>query len=115
MKKSTYILLKYLSILIYLTVLIPSNLLGKDNIRLKCKTKTFQTEIPTIFILETIDKKLKSFKYEKGKPMEITHQNIKNNIIYFELKAYEGVRFDLDLNSNSFDSDIHLKGLCNAM
>ena len=115
MKNSTYILLKYLSILIYLTVLIPSNLLGKDNIRLKCKTKTFQTEIPAIFILETIDKKLKSFKYEKGKPMEITHQTIKNNIIYFELKAYEGVRFDLDLNSNSFDSDIHLKGLCNGM
>ena len=55
MKNSTYILLKYLSILIYLTVLIPSNLLGKYNIRLKCKTKTFQTEIPTIFILETID------------------------------------------------------------
>ena len=47
--------------------------------------------------------------------MEITYQTIENNIIYFELKAYEGVRFDLDLNSNSFDSDIHLKGLCTAM
>lgn len=115
MKNSAYILLKYLSILIYLTVLIPSNLLGKDNIRLKCKTKTIQTEIPNILILETIDKKLKSFKYEKGKPMEITNQAIENNIIYFELKAYEGVRFDLDLNSNSFVSDIHLKGLCTAM
>ena len=115
MKNSTNIFSKYLSILIYLAVLIPSNLLGNDNIQLKCKTKTFQTEIPTIFILEIMDKKLKSFKYKKGKPMEITHQTIKNNIIYFELKAYEGVRFDLDLNSNSFDSDIHLKGLCNAM
>ena len=47
MKNSTNILSKYLSILIYLTVLIPSNLLGNDNIQLKCKTKTFQTEIPT--------------------------------------------------------------------
>ena len=115
MKSSKNILSKYLSILICLTVLIPSSLLGNDNIRLKCKTKTFQTEIPTIFILEIIDRKLKSFKYEKGKPMEIIYQTIENNVIYFELKAYEGVRFDLDLNSNSFDSDIHLKGLCNAM
>ena len=112
MKNSTNIFSKYLSILIYLAVLIPSNLLGNDNIQLKCKTKTFQTEIPTIFILEIMDKKLKSFKYKKGKPMEIIYQTIENNVIYFEIKSYEGVRFDLDLNTNSFHSDIHLKGLC---
>ena len=115
MKNSTNIFSKYLSILIYLAVLIPSNLLGNDNIQLKCKTKTFQTEIPTIFILEIIDKKLKSFKYKKGKPMEIIYQTIRNNVIYFELKAYEHIRFDLDLASNSFDSDIHLKGLCTIL
>ena len=115
MKNSTNILLKYLSILICLTILTPSNLLGNDNIRLKCKTKTFQSEIPTIFILEIIDRKLKSFKYEKGKPMEIISQNIDNNIIYFYLKAYEGYRFDLDLSSNSFASDMHLPGLCDEI
>ena len=115
MKSSKNILSKYLSILICLTVLIPSSLLGNDNIRLKCKTKNFQTAIPTIFILEIIDRKLKSFKYEKGKPMEIIYQTIRNNVIYFELKAYEHIRFDLDLASNSFDSDIHLKGLCTIL
>ena len=81
MKSSKNILSKYLSILICLTVLIPSSLLGNDNIRLKCKTKNFQTAIPTIFILEIIDRKLKSFKYEKGKPMEIIYQTTRNNEI----------------------------------
>ena len=81
MKSSKNILSKYLSILICLTVLIPSSLLGNDNIRLKCKTKNFQTAIPTIFILEIIDRKLKSFKYEKGKPIEIIYQTTRNNVI----------------------------------
>ena len=44
--------------------------------------------------------------------MGIIYQTIEDNVIYFEIKSYEGVRFDLDLNTNSFHSDIHLKGLC---
>ena len=77
---------------------------------LKIETCTFDLEKAATF------KNISKTKFlVKGKPMEITYQTIENNIIYFELKAYEGVRFDLDLNSNSFDSDIHLKGLCTEM